>query len=476
MIDAKRMSTDPQSVLPFSLQIAGLVLAIGFTLLVLRQRNRHASVAIAWIFSFFLIPFLGPLAYLFLSYRQARYKNRRRALRTTHEEIPHDLSALPDSLQRLARLSTALTGLPPTGGNRLKWLEEGADTYDSILDAIHQAKDHVHLEYYIFQPDETGLRFREALHRKAKEGVQCRLLVDHVGSASVRRGFLEPLRESGTQFRYFAPVRLSQPWGMQLRNHRKIAVIDGKTGFTGSQNIGNEYGGRKRGPTWKDSMVRVEGPGVLQLQSIFLEDWQFASGEVLGGPFFYPHGWHPGVSTIQALPTSPLENDYALEKILLELIFSAQKRLTLTTPYFVPSNTLMLALEAASARGVQVDLVIPERSDLRIVDYAGVGWCKDLIRPGIRIRRHSKAFLHAKSVTVDGEIALIGSANMDQRSFRVNFECSVLIYDPGFVKEILDTFERVFEDSTPLERNAGRTGRILEDIKEGAARLFSPLL
>ena len=316
----------------------------------------------------------------------------------------------------------------------------------------------------------------------ASKGVQCRLLLDALGCIRLSRGFLAPLKQAGVEVHFFWPLKLTRPWAWHLRNHRKLVVIDGKSAFIGSQNIGNEYlQWRNRKLSWKDTTIRVHGPVVRQIQTVFVEDWIGATGVELKGPDYFPdisfEGFAaPGRALVQTLPTGPDENESALELILVEMLSMARLRVTLTTPYLIPSQPLMLALEGAVKRGVKIEVLVPAKSDLPWVDYAGRSWQKDLVRIGVRVFRYSKTFVHAKVVTVDGQYALVGSANMDIRSFSLNFESSLLMYDPSATIQLEESFHRTKDAGQMVDAETLKSGRILSTWLEGFFRVLSPLL
>jgi cardiolipin synthase len=422
--------------------------------------------------------------YAFVGYRGFMRRRRRRKRGLPLDLKPHEPTS-ESNLERLqaldadkaARLAENLTHFPVVGTNVVEPFEEAFAIYGAIADAILAAKHHVHLEYYIFEADDRGESFRELLAKKAREGVECRLLVDNVGSFGLNRKFLQPMIDAGVKVAFFWPVRFTRPWGMHLRNHRKLVVVDGKVGFIGSQNIGGETLRRRgRRLTWRDTQVRIEGPGVLQLQTVFAEDWAFTTGEKLEAPAYHPTPRPLGASLVQTVPTGPDESELGLEMLLLTLVAGARQRITLTTPYFIPSGALLLSLAGAAKRGVAVDLLVPRDSDHAIVRWASRAWFRLLARSGITILEYPETFVHAKVVTIDDRIVLLGSANMDMRSFRLNFECSLLTYDEAFARRMLRSFDSMKTKSVELTAEHLEKQPFLVKVRDGACRLFSPLL
>lgn len=460
-----------------------IALILGFlaSLLVISKREKVPSITLAWVLSFFLLPYAGIILYTLVGYRK-RVRTKKLKPLPLKKSIPWIKNKpyktpTPPEILTLSRLAENLTGFPLLEGNRLCIFENAYETYGAFGKAIALAKHHIHLEYYIFQPDETGLYFRDLLIKKAKEGIECRLLVDPIGSFWLNRRFLDPLKKAGVQFAYFSPVKLSRPWGFQLRNHRKLIIIDGKKGLIGSQNIGNEYlQWKKRKLSWRDVFIEIEGPGVLQLQSIFAQDWEFTTQENIYNSNYFPEQSYHGASAIQTLPTGPDDTHPSLELILNTLIYSAKRKITLLTPYFIPNFNLELTLQAAAQRGVQVEIIIPSRSDQWIVDLAARSWFYELLSSGIKIYEFDKTFVHAKVLTIDDTLSLIGSANMDERSFKINFECSLLIYDTPITQQLVSSFEEIKSQSKLVSFAQYKNQSFLKNLRDGILRILSPLL
>ena len=459
-----------------------LVLATVFSLFVLSRRKRVPAVTLSWILAFFLIPYGGLVFYLFVGYRSISRRKRRmpNPFRKVQEEsdAAAELARLDEDLRSVAMLGERLTDFPAVGRNRLVLYTGGASTYAAIAAAIADAKEYIHLEYYIFRPDETGMLFRDLLIHKAQNGVKCRLLVDHIGSFGLTRHFTQPLEQAGVKVAFFFPVRLNRPWGFHLRNHRKLVVVDGVSGFIGSQNIGNEYTRwwKQQKLSWRDTHLKIEGPAVAQLETIFSEDWEFSTGEKSIDLKAPPEIPHCGESVVQMLPTGPDEDQSTLEMILITLVHAAKKRITVMTPYFIPTMSITLALYSAARRGVLVELMVPLASDNWIVDLAARSWYRDLLSEGVVIYQHQETFVHAKVVTVDQRVVLLGSANMDERSFRLNFESSVLVYDAAISRQHLLGFDQMKEHSLKVDLADIEKQAFLADVRDGAFRILSPLL
>jgi len=460
----------------------GLFLGILFTLLVLSRRKRSTAATWAWILTFFALPFLGPISYLLVGYSSLKRRSRpkpeaQRRLPETGFLIKSNLVELDPLFVPVSQLAEHLSGFPPVPGNNLQFFEGQESIYQALTQAIEEAKQRIYLEYYIFRPDSLGLHFRDLLIKKASEGVEVKLLVDHIGSFSLSKRFLEPLKNSGAEFAFFGKLSLNEPWNFQLRNHRKLAVIDGNKAFTGSQNICSDYRlWRNKKLDWIDNQVFITGPGAIQLEAIFLEDWAFSTGQNAKPSNPDPASIDQGNSCIQLVPTGPDELPNSFEKILMALIHASRQRITLLTPYFMPTESIALSLEAACRRGVQVEILVPRKSDHWLVDAASKSWYWELLQGGIRIWETTESFIHAKQVTIDGKVALIGSANMDERSFRLNFECSLLIFDEDKVTYLEEGFSHRLSQARALCTDDFSGQTIFTRARDGLFRLVAPLL
>jgi cardiolipin synthase len=471
--------------------VVGYLLAIIVMLRIVLQR-REPTATLAWVLAIVLLPYVGVLIYLVAGRRRLNRQVRRRHARAAILE-PHlarlvtgiaDLAAptAPGHLckpqeRELVLLSDRMGQRLPTCGNEVQLLADANKTYRELEEAIRGARNHVHLLYYIYQQDDTGARFRDLLVEKVKERVTVRLLTDGVGSFGVD-SFLIPLIQAGGEFAEFLPVgTFSRHWHPNLRNHRKIAVIDGKVAFTGGVNIGDEYTGRKGkvGP-WRDTHLRIRGPAVHQLQEIFAEDWFFATGEDLVDERWYPEQQAEGDLMVQIIASGPDTDTRPLQRIFFAAVTSAKERVYLTTPYFVPDRAMLMALETTALRGVDVRLLLPRRSDMRLVLHAGRSYYDELLASGVRVYEYDTGILHAKSMVVDDRWATVGSANMDIRSFELNFEVNAAVYGPAFANQLAQLFDQDLTHArqVTLEDLANKT--LPSRMAEGLARVLSPVL
>jgi cardiolipin synthase len=471
------------------LLIANYMLALVVILSVLRQRKEPMAM-LCWIMAVLILPFLGTLLYWLIGSAWVVRRTRRRRRRVARQIAMLEAWArqqadgtgeepdFPEDLRAIAGLGRRLSDLPATRQNAVEIYQESEVTFAALEDAMRAAKHHIHAEYYIWRPDETGYFFRDLLIEKARSGVECRVLLDSVGSFSIGRKFTRPFTEAGGKIAFFMPLRpFRKNISPQLRNHRKIVVVDGQIGFIGSQNIGDEYRGRlKKLSPWYDTHMRVAGPAALVLQRTFCEDWLFATRQDLSGQDYFPGPARPGRSIVQILPTGPEQNINPLEQIMFAAVSSAKDKIRIATPYFVPSPALRMAFTYACTRGVTVELVLPTRSDALIVLWAGRSFYRELLERGVKIYEYDGGVLHSKLVTVDDRWCMLGSANMDMRSFRLNYEVTALIYDQAVTRELAASIDRFCRRARVISLRELRERPRYYEVIEGTARLLTPLL
>ena len=439
-------------------------------------QKREPAATLSWLISLAALPYVGFVIYYFLGpQRIRRHRLRRHRSRSSLPPPPRGLLPDPDAVE-LARLGQALTDLPPTTATRVDLLVDGAAKYTALLEAVATAREHVHLEYYIFQPDRTGTALRDALVERARAGVEVRLLLDAVGSSGTGEAFLRPLIEAGGQVAWFHPLRMGhfwrRPW-LNLRSHRKIVVIDSRVAFTGGINVTDEQDERLRPDAYRDLHLRLEGNVVLELQLVFVEDWAYATGAPpLRLPV--PARVRGGVAA-QVIVSGPDSSWEAIHRIHVSAIHSAQRRVWLTTPYFVPGEAARMALTSAALGGLDVRLLVPKLSDSRLVTYAARSYFDELLAAGVRIYEYGSRMLHSKALLCDDDLVLIGSANFDNRSFRLNFEAGVLFRDARLAGTLAALIEHECDGCTPVHDDRDRP-LWRARLPEALARLVSPLL
>jgi cardiolipin synthase len=472
--------------------LAGYLLGFAALPRVLLVR-RESSATLSWVFAVAFVPWLGLLAYALFGSRRIRRIKRRRdrsSIRLRDDRARVAESALvafgrpapPDAgggvLEPAMALADRISESPATSGNRVDLLLDGEPTFAALEAAIRAARHHVHLEYYIFAGDRTGARFRDLLADRAREGVQVRLLYDHAGSFSLPRDFLAPLAAAGGQVGVFLPVNLlARRFNPSLRNHRKIVVVDGTVGFTGGINIGDEYlAGSRRARLWRDTHARIEGPAVHRLQEVFAEDWHFATGENLVSRRFFPEQARAGDLVVQVLASGPDERWEVIHRILFTAIANAERSVLLTTPYLAPDQAMLVALETAALRGVDVKLLLPRRSDHRLLDYTARSFFTELLESGVRLFEYGPGIMHAKTAVIDRVWSTVGSANMDARSFRLNFEANLVIYGVEFARRLDEVIGKDLEVAREVHLEHFRRRSYRQRLIEGACRVLAPVL
>jgi len=454
---------------------------------IVMQRRAPVST-LGWILSLALLPGAGFVIYYFFGpqrLKKTRLKRlRSRAIAHSREDaslLREAAEHAPAPLQQMAALGRAACGLPVSSATGVWLLSGGARTFDAIFEAIAAARDHVHLEYYIFEPDRIGTRLRDLLVERAGAGVTVRLLIDALGSKRVAKRFLAPLLAAGAQVAFFHHSRIGRRLRpvTNYRTHRKIVVCDGRIGFTGGVNITDEEDPRTRPDAYHDVHLRIEGAAVRWLQTTFIEDWAYATGErVRGDPDAqfsrYLPVVEPGAIPVQIVtsgPDTPLE---AIHRMHVEAIHNATHRAWLTTPYFVPGEPALMALTNAALRGVDVRVLVPRRSDSLIVSAAARSYFDELIAAGVKVWEYRARMLHSKTLVIDDQCAMIGTANFDNRSFRLNFEVMAVVYGPGLAGPLAEQFETDLGSASPVRH--GRRQSFGRRLGDAVARLFSPLL
>ena len=463
-----------------ALYVVYLSLLTGYIVL----QKREPVATLSWILSLAALPYAGLLIYYLLGPQKVQRQNIRRGRHRDDMSSYRAVCPVDDNASELAKIAQSTTGLPPTTATRLEWLIDGGMAYPAILQAIAQARDHIHLLYYIFTPGHNGTAVRDALIERARAGVQVRLLIDAIGSGKVGKGFLQPLRAAGAEVAWFHPTQLlrpfKRPW-MNLRTHRKLVIVDGQVAFTGGINITDEQDERLRADAYRDLHLRVEGPVVRSLQLVFVEDWLYASNQ--GRQVFQPERlWPPyppvpAQQTIhtQVLISGPDSGWETIHRLHVAAIHEARRRVWLVTPYFVPGEAARMALTSAALGGLDTRLLVPRRSDSLLVTLAARSYFDELLAAGVRIYEYGPRMLHTKAFIADDHLSIVGSANFDHRSFRLNFELSMMIRDKAVTAELAQLLENEFEQAVEVSPDRQR-GLWRDRLPEGFARLASPLL
>ena len=445
-------------------------------------RRRSPNAARAWLLLILVLPIPGLALYSVFgraylpSKRLERQRRATQFIRDSPALVGVPGSAKVGELQQAtAHLAYKLGAFPVVAGNRAELIDHYETSIDRLVADIDEAKESVHLLFYIFEPDATGRRAADAVIRAAGRGVSCRVMMDGMASRPGLAKLAPELRAHGVEV-----LSLLTPGTRRarrdLRNHRKIAVLDDRVGYTGSQNLVDAFDYKGRGLTNEELMVRLEGPVVRQLQAIFLTDRFFENGRGIDGNRVYPAAEVAGTVLAQALPSGPTYEAENNERTFVQMLYGARKRIVVTSPYFVPDRPFVEAMQAGAARGLDVHLITPRQADQWLVRLAQESFYEELLAAGVKIHLYRTRFLHAKHVSVDDDIAAIGSSNIDMRSFTLNEEAVVMFYDQGVVADLARIQERYIRDSDLLTKEEWQRRKPLRQTAQQLARLVDSLL
>ncbi|RIX53086.1 cardiolipin synthase [Paenibacillus nanensis] len=460
-----------------------------FVVIFIFEHRRQANMT-AWLFLSFVVPFIGFAAYYMIGRRRAQLvqasaandQKERLAYAEERSFIVETSEWEESALARESRLQQALARLAPfpvTGRNRTRVLTNGEETYHTMLEAMKDAKHHIHLDYYTIRNDGVGRRFLDVLTKKARRGVEVRMIYDGIGSLALDEAYLNALREAGAECRCFAPPKAAfLERRINFRNHRKIALIDGKVGFVGGINIGDEYIGLdpKLG-FWRDTHLRVEGDAVHYLQAMFLHDWQMVGGSGIPNPEAYMHEHSiDDKERVMIVPGRPGSNDRDIVEAFVTAMAAARKRIYATTPYFIPDPVIAASLRIAARSGIDVKLIIPGVSDSKLVLYATLSYVRDMLEAGVRVYRYRKGFIHAKVMIIDDIFASVGTANLDMRSLYSNYELLALLFDEKPIRRLERDFMEDLSVSEEIDLHAFTSRPGKQKAKEAVMHILSPML
>lgn len=459
----------------YSVTILGIILVI-------ITDNRNPLKTLPWIIVLVLAPGVGLVFYFFfgqnLSKQRIISRRMRKRITMQLEEGDHkECAEIPPAYTPLARLLFTTTHAVPLYGSRITPYTDGAAKMEALLAEIARARHHIHIQYYILSDDATGCRLRDALIVKAREGIEVRILYDDVGSRSVKKAFFEQMRREGIAVYAFLHVKFPLFTSkVNYRNHRKIVVIDGLVGFIGGMNIADRYVQGTGWGTWRDTHFRIEGCGAAGLQASFLSDWSAKTKQHLSGTAYYPPAKLYTDDILQIVPSGPLGKWRALLQADSYAISNARQRIWIQTPYYLPSDVLNTALQVAALAGIDVRLMLPARSDSRVVDLASHSYLDDMLKAGVKILFYMPGFLHSKLLIVDDALTVIGSANMDFRSFEHNFEVNAFVYDSAFSNRMAAIFDADAAHCRAVTPGEWFNRPRRRKFEESVMRLFSPLL
>lgn len=468
--------------------------------------NRDPSKTLIWVLIFMLFPVIGIFIYAILG-RNIRKIKMNKAYKIANNMKKENLLFNLDEMKELAQGQSSMIkeGIIPndeytdfrvlnivnlllnigifpfTINNKVEVYVDGNEKFNNLIKDIQNAKDHIHLEYFIIKDSKIAQIIKDELIKKSKSGVKIRIIYDDVGCWRFwfHRNFFNEMKANNIDIRPYLKGKITIPIGgmINYRNHRKIVVIDGKIGYTGGINIGDEYMGKsKKFGYWRDTHIKIEGTSVYMLQMIFLTDWYYNTKEIIFEEKLFPKLEAKGNSMIQIVASGPDSDWESIHYAYFYAICQAKKSIYIETPYFIPDESLLKALKCAALSGVELIILFPKIADHKIVNTASYSYFQEILESGGKVYLYDKGFLHSKIIIIDDFVASTGSANMDLRSFKLNFEVNAFIYDKQIIEDIKEDFMNDLKDSEELDKNKFEDRNMTTKIKESISRLFSPIL
>lgn len=464
------------------IEILYLLTVVSIVVVVISE-NRNPIKTVTWILAVVFLPFIGIIWYAifgqditkkYVISKRMYSKLKRRPL--DEMGTPVEIK-VPDEHDNLVNLLKHMDYNPVLGGNDVRIFTNGKDKFEQLFIDIENAKEHIHIEYYVLQCDEIGMRFQEALIKKAKEGLEIRIIYDSFGSRKLKKEYIENFRMAGIEIEPFLKLSWSSITSrLNYRNHRKIIVIDGQVGYVGGMNIADRYIRGFEWGCWRDTHARIEGKGVQGLQSVFLIDWYFVSQTLITSRKYFPLLENLGDVPMQIVNSGPLNDDKNISHGIVQAIYDAKKSIFIQTPYFLPPEAMIDALQAAAIRGVDVRVMISKRSDVPLVQLASRSYIKSMLESNVKVYFYEKGFLHSKMMVFDDSLTLIGSANFDTRSFEQNFEVEAFIYNGKVAKDANEIFTVDQSNSKQVILKEWLKRPLSQRFFESVLRLFAPLL
>ena len=463
-----------------------LFIIITSIITVLTDGKRNPVRTISWILVISLLPYIGIFFYLVFGrsyHRQKRISNRikKKISKISKKQAINqvDLRKYP-IVEKNIKLSTLIgktSELGVYGNNEIDIFTEGVSLLDRMLEDISKAKDHIHAEYFIIETDETGNTFKEALIKKAQEGVDVRVIYDDLGSWKLKRSTIKDMKKAGIKLQSFFKIRFPYFTSkINYRNHRKILIIDGTIGYLGGFNIADRYTKGLDWGIWRDTHLRIEGDAVAGIQHTFIYDWLYITKRLHTNKRFFPETTVTTPTAVQIGISGPDMDWESIMQAYCLAISNAKKYIYIQTPYFLPNESILNAIESAALSGVDVKLMIPYRSDERVSYESSMSYMGSILKAGVEVYQYTKGFIHSKTLVIDDEIAVIGSANIDLRSFEQNFEVSAFIYDEKHSKNLKELFIKDVKVCKKLSYQKWSKRPIYRKVIQALARLLSPIL
>lgn len=470
-------------------QIVGTVFNIVYigaiigTIIVVILDNRNPVKTIAWVLVLMFLPVVGLIFYFFFGRNTRREKliSRKSYDRLLKKPMAaynaEKTEEVPESYRPLMQFFWETNQALPFQATEVEIYTNGYTKIKALLRELQKAKHHIHLEYYIFLNDAVGRMIKDTLIEKAREGVEVRVIYDDVGCWNVPNEFYENMRDAGIEVRSFLKVRFPLFTSkVNYRNHRKMVIIDGETGFIGGMNLAERYVKGFSWGTWRDTHILLRGRAVHGLQTAFLLDWYFVDQTLITASRYFPRIDSTGSITVQTVTSDPVGPWKEIMQGLTIAITTAKKYIYIQTPYFLPSETILAALQSAALAGIDVRLMIPERSDNRITQWGSRSYLKDVLRAGVKVYFYKKGFLHSKLMVSDDMLSTVGSTNIDFRSFEHNFEVNAFIYDMETALNLKEIFHQDQRDSVQISLKKWKTRPLYQKAIESVVRLLAPLL
>lgn len=467
----------------YIISILAYIVVVISTATVVVLENRQPAKTIAWLIVLAGVPIVGLVFFYFFGQDERRrhtlsrgqYADIVRRMRSVARTS--ETGALPEHYAPLTRMLEANDGSPATGGNALRVFTSGAEFVGDLVERIGAAQHHVHVEMFIIEDDAVGRSVRDALMQCAQRGVEVRFLYDDVGCWNVRNSFFAEMEAAGVVVGNFMPVRFPKlTRRMNYRDHRKICIIDGQVGYIGGMNLAERYVQEAPHP-WQDAQLRVEGPAVAALQRTFLSDWLFATGRVRSEQTYFPTPrTTAGGKMVQIVTSSPISPFPEIMFAVTWLAQNARRYLYMQTPYFMPTDAVLQALQTAAMAGVDVRLMLPVKPDVFWLRWANDGYFDDVLAAGIRVFLYAEGFLHAKTLVTDDECLTIGSANMDFRSYENNFEANAIVYDRDMAVTMREKFLQLQGSCEEVHLDEWKKRPLWRKYLESHTRILSPLL
>lgn len=480
--------------------VAGAIISMSIIL-----ENRDPARTVTWLLIFILLPGIGLVIYAVFGRnirKRKLFKTQKLANSIKEEKLFENLKEIEELVEieqdcikqskllnedkdentkkRVISLLLNTGMFPFTTNNKIDVYIDGIQKFENLIKDIKEAKEHIHLEYFIIKDSDIGRKIKDLLIEKAKEGVKIRILYDDVGCWRFwfHRKYFNEMKKNGIEIQPFLPAKFPVIGGkLNYRNHRKIVVIDGKIGYTGGINIGDEYVGKnKKFGYWRDTHIRIQGTSVYMLQMVFLIDWYYTTRDVIMVKKYFPKMAYCGDSMVQVVASGPDSDWEAIHYAYFSAICQAKKNIYIETPYFIPDESILRALKSAALSGVDVRIIFPKIADHKIVNSASYSYFDDILRSGGKVYLYTKGFIHSKIVIIDDKIASTGSANMDLRSFMLNFEINAFIYDKKVVEIMTKDFFDDLDNSEEIKDADFSERNFAIKVKESIARLFSPIL